>query len=57
MEQKLRQFMQHRAADPAVDTVVGFTGGGSQGGAQTNSGFVFMSLKPQARAQGSRPTR
>ena len=35
-------------ADPAVDTVVGFTGGGSQGGGQTNSGFVFISLKPKA---------
>jgi multidrug efflux pump len=34
--------------DPAVDTVVGFTGGGSQGGAQTNSGQVFMSLKPKS---------
>ena len=29
--------------DPAVDSVVGFTGGG-----QTNSGFVFVSLKPLA---------
>ena len=38
--------------DPAVDSVVGFTGGG-----QTNSGFVFVALKPLGRAQGSRPTR
>jgi multidrug efflux pump len=30
--------------DPAVDKVVGFTGGG--GGNTTNSGRVFISLKP-----------
>ena len=42
------QFMNLVKADPAVDTVVGFTGGGSQGGGQTNSGFVFISLKPKA---------
>ncbi len=47
MSGKLKQFMQLLKADPDVDTVVGFTGGGSQGGAQTNSGFVFMSLKPK----------
>jgi multidrug efflux pump len=47
MEKKLRQFIALLEADPAVDTVVGFTGGGSQGGGQTNSGFVFLSLKPK----------
>jgi multidrug efflux pump len=36
-------------ADPAVQSVVGFTGGGSQGGGQTNSGFVFAALKPRAQ--------
>ncbi len=41
MRQKLQQFQAILQKDPAVDTVVGFTGGG-----QTNSGFVFMSLKP-----------
>jgi multidrug efflux pump len=46
MSAKLRQFTKIVKADPAVDTVVGFTGGGSQGGGQTNSGFVFVSLKP-----------
>ena len=30
MSQKLQQFMMIVKADPAVDTVVGFTGGGSQ---------------------------
>ena len=41
MRQKLQQFVSIIGKDPAVDTVVGFTGGG-----QTNGGFVFMSLKP-----------
>jgi multidrug efflux pump len=48
MEGKLRQFVGIVQADPAVDTVVGFTGGGSQGGGQVNSGFIFVSLKPKA---------
>ena len=33
------------ARDPAVDTVVGFTGGGRAGG-----GFMFVNLKPRRRA-------
>ena len=41
MQQKLAQFIDIIRRDPAVDFVVGFTGGG-----QTNGGFVFMSLKP-----------
>jgi len=41
MRQKLAQFIDILRADPAVDSVVGFTGG-----SQTNSGFVFISLKP-----------
>jgi multidrug efflux pump len=41
MQQKLAQFVGIIKKDPAVDVVVGFTGGG-----QTNSGFVFVSLKP-----------
>ena len=41
MRQKLQEFIGIIRADPAVDSVVGFTGGG-----QTNSGFVFVSLKP-----------
>ena len=43
MQQKLTQFIDIVRKDPAVDTVVGFTGGG-----QANSGFIFMSLKPQS---------
>jgi len=41
MQQKLTAFINIIRADPAVASVVGFTGGG-----QTNSGFVFVSLKP-----------
>jgi multidrug efflux pump len=41
MQQKLTQFVTIIKNDPAVDAVVGFTGGG-----QTNSGFMFVSLKP-----------
>ncbi|MGH6741163.1 MAG: efflux RND transporter permease subunit, partial [Bradyrhizobium sp.] len=41
MQQKLAQFVGIIKKDPAVETVVGFTGGG-----QTNSGFMLMSLLP-----------
>ena len=40
MRQKLKQFIKIIKDDPAVESVVGFTGGG-----QTNSGFVFVALK------------
>src|SRR6185369_6103596 len=46
MRRKLTQFIRIVGEDPAVDSVVGFTGGG-----QTNSGFVFISLKPLAERQ------
>ena len=41
MQQKLTQFVGILKKDPAVETAVGFTGGG-----QTNSGFMFVSLYP-----------
>jgi multidrug efflux pump len=41
MQQKLTQFVSIVKNDPAVETAVGFTGGG-----QTNSGFMFVSLLP-----------
>ncbi len=41
MQQKLRQLVNIIRADPAVDTVVGFTGGSRAGG-----GFLFINLKP-----------
>ena len=47
MSKKLKQMIDIVRADPAVDTVVGFTGVGSGGGyAQINTGTVFVSLKP-----------
>jgi multidrug efflux pump len=48
MSKKLVQFMNIVKADPAVDTVVGFTGGGSAGGGQTNSGSIFVALKAKS---------
>jgi multidrug efflux pump len=50
MQQKLQEFITIIRRDPAVQTVVGFTGGGSAGG-QTNGGFIFMSLKPSSKRQ------
>jgi multidrug efflux pump len=44
MRQKMTQFMAIVRQDPAVESVVGFTGGG-----QTNTGFMFMSLKSDRR--------
>ena len=41
MEKKLAQFVNIIRRDPAVENVVGFTGG-----FQTNGGFVFVVLKP-----------
>jgi multidrug efflux pump len=48
MQAKLRQAVEIIRADPAVDTVVAFTGGARAGG-----GFMFVNLKPdrQARAE------
>jgi multidrug efflux pump len=43
MQGKLRQLVDIIRADPAVATVVGFTGGSRAGG-----GFMFVSLKPAA---------
>ena len=41
MEIKLKHLMAIVQEDPAVEAVVGFTGGG-----QRNSGFLFITLKP-----------
>jgi len=41
MQAKMRQLVNIIKRDPAVDTVVGFTGGGRAGG-----GFMFINLKP-----------
>jgi multidrug efflux pump len=44
MQGKLRQLVNIIKRDPAVDTVVGFTGGGRAGG-----GFMFVNLKPASQ--------
>jgi multidrug efflux pump len=41
MRQKLEQLIALVREDPAVESVAGFSGN-----TQTNSGFVFVSLKP-----------
>jgi multidrug efflux pump len=53
MQAKLKQLMDIVQHDPAVDSVVGFTGaGGGGGGGSTNTGSVFVSLKPLAQRAG-----
>ncbi len=49
MGQKLRQVVDIVRRDPAVDTVVGFTGGSRAGG-----GFMFVNLKPRGAEPGER---
>jgi multidrug efflux pump len=49
MGEKLRQVVDIVRKDPAVSTVVGFTGGGRAGG-----GFMFVNLKPLGRGAGQR---
>jgi multidrug efflux pump len=49
MGEKLRQVVDIVHKDPAVDTVVGFTGGGRAGG-----GFMFVNLKPYGSGEGQR---
>ena len=47
MQEKLTQLIDIVRKNPAVDTAVGFTGGGQgPGGGSTNTGTVFASLKP-----------
>ena len=48
MGEKLRRVVAIVNADPAVDTVVGFTGGSRAGG-----GFMFVNLKPPGERSAS----
>ena len=48
LQGKLRQLVDIIRRDPAVDTVVGFTGGARAGG-----GFMFINLKPVAQRNES----
>jgi multidrug efflux pump len=50
MEKKLAQLMTIVQRDPAVQNVVGFTGQGGFGGA--NTGRVFVALKPLSQRAG-----
>ena len=49
MRGKLQDFMRIVDADPAVDSVVGFTGGSHSG----NSGSMFIALKPLSERSDS----
>lgn len=46
MQGKLLQVVEVIRQDPDVDFVTGFTGGGGGGGSTTNTGRMFISLKP-----------
>jgi len=54
MQQKFAQFMKIISQDPNVATVTGTTGGGGGGprGGATNTGNVFIQLKPLAERGG-----
>ncbi len=53
MQQKLTQLADIVQHDPAVQSVVGFTGAGGGGGAgSTNTGSVFVALKPLSQRAG-----
>lgn len=49
MQSKLKQVVDIIRKDPAVDTVVGFTGGARAGG-----GFMFVNLKPLGKGADDR---
>jgi multidrug efflux pump len=53
MRQKLTQVVGIIMSDPAIDTVGAFTGGGGPGGATTNTGRMFVALKPLAERKVS----
>ncbi|HZZ59108.1 MAG TPA: multidrug efflux RND transporter permease subunit [Opitutaceae bacterium] len=51
MAQKMRRLCAIVNADPAVSAVIAFTGGG--GGTTTNTGRMFISLKPLSQRKAS----
>jgi multidrug efflux pump len=51
MQQKIAQLAAIAKKDPGVDTVLIFTGGG--GGTTTNTGRVFIALKPLAQRKAT----
>ncbi|NOS81670.1 MAG: multidrug efflux RND transporter permease subunit [Nitrospira sp.] len=46
MSQKLTEVVEIIQSDPAVDTVTGFSGGGGGHAGTTNTGRMFIALKP-----------
>jgi multidrug efflux pump len=54
MQDKFSRFVKIIATDPAVESVVGFTGGGGGGprGGSVNSANVFIQLKPLPQRHG-----
>ncbi|MGA2397805.1 MAG: efflux RND transporter permease subunit [Steroidobacteraceae bacterium] len=46
MKDKLVRLMDITRADPAVESVAGYTGAGSGGGGSANTGLVYVLLKP-----------
>ena len=46
MEEKQRQLAQMTLEDPAILSVTAFVGGGGPGGGSTNTGNMFVALKP-----------
>src|SRR4029077_17282364 len=52
VSKKLTQMMAIAQHDPAVQNVIGCTGGGGGGAsAQTNTGTVYISLKPLSQRE------
>ena len=46
MRQKLTEVVDIIKSDPAVDNVIGFSGGGGSSSSTTNTGRMFIGLKP-----------
>ena len=56
MSKKLTQMMAIVQSDTAVEDVVGYTGAGGGGAsAQTNTGTVYVALKPLSERDASTP--
>ena len=53
MSEKLRQVMTIVQQDPAVESVVGFTGAGSGWGGSSNTAVVFVSLNQKSQRASS----
>jgi multidrug efflux pump len=53
MQRKLSEVVDIIRSDPGVTSVTGFTGGGGGGGSTTNTGRMFISLKPFGERKAS----